>query len=105
MRCMAGLRESLLAQVPTDGVVVDLHPSSTAGWPPSTKLGSCLHLHGLTACIYDRTPTTASDQMAELDILFVQVTVPGHSGYELLEIGLGGNGTGARAILYSLRAA
>lgn len=88
---------------PTEGVEVDLHPQS--GWPPSTKLGTCLHLGGLTACLYGRTPTTPSDQMAELDILFVRVTVPGHAGHELLEIGLAGNGIVARTVLYSLRTA
>lgn len=86
--------------VPSDGVVVDLHP--LPGWPPSTTLGPCLHLHGVTACPYARAPTTTNDRMAELDILFVQLTVPGHVGHELLEIGLAGNGMTARTILDSL---
>jgi hypothetical protein len=101
--CPAALRPELTPVVPADGVVVDLHP--VPGWPPSTQLGSCLQLHGLKACLYARTPTVASDRMAELDILFVEVTVPGQAGHELLEIGLAGNGMVARTILYSLRTA
>lgn len=89
--------------VPANGVVVDLHPKP--GWPPSTSPGSCLPLAGITGCIYDRTPTAAGDQMAELDVLFVSVTVTGRAGHELLEIGLAGNGLVARTILYSIRAA
>lgn len=89
---------------PADGLVVNLHPQARF-WPPTSVLGRCLHFHGVTACLYDRTPTVTNDQMAELDMLFVQVTVPGHSGHDLLEIGLAGNGTVARTILYSLTAA
>jgi hypothetical protein len=90
-------------QLPVDGVVVALRPKP--GWPPSTKLRGCLHLHGMTACIYERSPMMRNDEMAELDILFARVTVPGHAGHELLEIGLAGNGMTARTILYSLRPA
>lgn len=93
-----------LPPTPTDGIVVDLHPQPRF-WPPSSVLGRCLHFHGVTACLYDRTPTAANDQTAELDMLLVHVTVQGHPGHELLEIGLAGNGTVARTILYSLTGA
>jgi hypothetical protein len=102
--CPPPLIRRPVPQMPTDGVVVDLHPQARF-WPPSSVLGRCLHLHGVTACLYDRTPTATNDQMAELDLLLVQVTVPGVAGRELLEVGLAGNGTVARTVLYSLAAA
>jgi hypothetical protein len=85
---------------PADGLEIDLHPQP--GWPPSAALGRCLDLQGVTACPYLRT--SANDRIAEPDVLFVKVTVPGHAS-EMLEIGLAGNGMVARTILYSLQAA
>jgi hypothetical protein len=110
MRCAALNRKQFPPQEPANGVVVDLHPMAAGMWPPSGRVGSCLHLGGTTACVYDRTPSAddrvaeVTARMAELDILFVAVTVPGHAGYEMLEIGLAGNGKVARTILRSLRA-
>jgi hypothetical protein len=90
---------------PADGVVVNLRPATSPGLPAARIVRSaCLHLHGVVACPYERTATPGNDAIAERDILYVQITRPGHP-YELLEIGLAGDGTVARAILYSLRPA
>jgi hypothetical protein len=90
---------------PTDGLVVDLHPFATGAWPPSEAIGPCTELRGATACPVLRSVTVTNDRTAEIDMLFVEVTVRGYAGHELLEIGLGSDGTVARTILYSLRAA
>lgn len=90
---------------PADGVVVNEHPRSPSVPVATIVRSACLHLHGLTACPYERTPTASNDRTSELDILFVQTSVPGGAGHELLEIGLAGDGTVARTILYSLRPA
>jgi hypothetical protein len=89
-------------QPPENGLVIDLRPSDS--WPPSTGFGPCLYLHGVTACPYERREGLNHHQMAEIDILFVQVRQKEHSN-ELLEIGLAGNGVVARTILYSVRPA
>lgn len=91
-------------QPPTNGLVIDLHPLAGIGWPPSAALASCLHLHGVTACPYIRAVTASDHQTAEIDRLFVELTVPGRPGHEMLEIGLAGNGIVARTILDSMRA-
>jgi hypothetical protein len=91
-----------VAEPPENGLVIDVRPSGA--WPPSTGLGPCLSLRGVTACPCERGEGMNDDQMAEIDILFMQVRQKGHSN-ELLEIGLAGNGMVARTILYSVRAA
>ena len=89
---------------PQTGVIIDLHPRPSFAWPPGPAvLGPCLPLHGLTACPYERS-SAVNAKVAELDLLFVKVSVPGHPA-EMVEIGLAGDGTVARTILYSLRAA
>jgi hypothetical protein len=90
---------------PTDGVILNLRAGSPALWQAPPALTPCLHRDGLVACTYPRSTVGSADQFDELDIIFVQVTVPGQSGHELLEIGLAGDGMVARTILYSLRAA
>jgi hypothetical protein len=57
---------------------------------------NCLSLHGLTAC-----PATSP----AYPILVLKVTVPGRSKSVYVSIGLAGNGTVAKTILYSLRTA
>jgi len=56
----------------------------------------CLKLHGLTICP-SVTPA--------FSILFLRVTVPGRDKSVLVSLGLAGDGSVARTILYSLRAA
>jgi hypothetical protein len=90
---------------PVNGLLIDLHPNVATHWPPGYGAKRyCLEVHGLMACPYDPTPLTMDEQLAEAEILFLQVPVPGHAT-EMLEIGLAGNGLVARTILYSLRAA
>jgi len=82
-------------QPPDDGVEVDA--GGTFQFPvPLSFSAPCLHLHSLTVC-----PATSPDY----SILFLKVTVPGHATPVIVSIGLAGNGTVARTILYSLRAA
>lgn len=93
-------------QRPSDGVVIDLHPNPTSGWPPNQlPTGTCTSRNGLTVCPYARPLTSGQDQNAETDILFANVTVQGTGQRYMVEIGLAGNGMVARTILYSLRAA
>jgi len=54
----------------------------------------CLEVHRLTVCP-SATP--------EYSILFLRVTVPGREKPFFVSIGLAGDGTVARTILYSLR--
>jgi hypothetical protein len=54
----------------------------------------CLKVHGLTVC-----PSATPDY----SILFLRVTVPGRDKPFFVSIGLAGDGTVARTILYSLR--
>jgi hypothetical protein len=56
----------------------------------------CLKLHGLTVC------TSATPGYS---ILFFRVTIPGRAKALLVSLGLAGDGTVARTILYSLREA
>lgn len=83
-------------QHPTDGVQVDsgahVHFQVTLSFPKQ----QCVHSHDLTIC-----PATAP----AYSILVIWVKVPTRAMRVLVSIGLGGNGSEARKILYSLRAA
>jgi hypothetical protein len=84
------------AYPPTDGVRVN-----KALFPPqlfSLNSKSCLHAYGLTVCP-DVSP------LMEYSILVLKVSGPTLSNPVYVSIGLAGNGTVARTILYSLRAA
>jgi hypothetical protein len=104
LKCL-GLAPSQRPFTPGDGVIVDLHPTTDPSWPPDSALADCYTQQGLELCPYRRGLQPGQDQNAEIDILFVKVTVPGKDQRYNVEIGLAGDGTVARTILASMRAA
>jgi hypothetical protein len=90
--CAGGVTQEM---APGDGVRVDAGSSDYPNARPSAH-GRTVHLHGLTGDVSGSEP---------FDILLVRIEVPGRSMPIDFEIGLAGNGTTARTILYSLRAA
>ena len=69
----------------------------------SDSFGNCESVNGLSTCPI--TPGTGPSSANYSGYLLLKVAVPGASRPVAVEIGLGGNGTIARTILYSMRAA
>ncbi|MGA2530158.1 MAG: hypothetical protein ABSG36_13475 [Acidimicrobiales bacterium] len=80
-------------QLPVDGVQIDSGPYA----PSITASPHCLSITALHACLAGGTSYSYS-------ILVLKVTVPRRSKPVYVSIGLAGNGTVARTILYSLKA-
>jgi hypothetical protein len=85
---------------PNDGLLVEQNVSPFEG--PDFS-GNCLSVNGLSAC--PAAPGNGASAVDYSGYLLFKVTVLGVSSPVAVEIGLGENGTIARTILYSMRAA